>query len=72
MADPTPALTVERAREIVKAGAAFMNYSRHMTPAEEAFIRAVWMADPDGSSSFGSTLRAYACLAAWPPYAEEI
>lgn len=68
---PRPAMTIERMREIIQSTPCGGSYSRRMTPDEIAEVNVQWDANPDGSSSFASTLRRMAGLTAWPPYADE-
>lgn len=50
-------ISASRAQEIIELGKANSNYSRHMTPGEEAAVRRVWERDHRGSSTFASTLQ---------------
>ena len=52
-------MTPERALEVIKAQNQWPywgNFSRFMTPEEIAYVSTRWDANPNGNSSFGSTV----------------
>ena len=52
-------MTPERAKEIITAQNQWPywgNFSRFMTPDEIGFVRNAWLENPNGNSSFASTV----------------